>query len=136
MYEIESKINLNLQIETKEISNLLGSLDYAINKFNVFDHFHVDHYLYGVGLCVNTAYRGRKIGTELLKARAPLLKCLHLTVTSTLFTTIASQKAAEAAAYEEKSSTAYEELKLKFPDMDFSEANTKFCKIFALQIRL
>jgi GNAT superfamily N-acetyltransferase len=113
---------------------LISALDYVHNKFDVFEHYNVDHYLYGVGLCINSDYRGRGIATELLKARKPFLQSLGLKVTSTLFTTLGSQKAATYAGYEEKSVTSYEEIQLKFPDMDFSHANAEHCKTLALTI--
>lgn len=110
--------------------NLMASLKYVIDKFDVFEHFN----LYGVGLCVNSSYRGRGIATELLKARVNFLKALDLTVTSTLFTTIGSQKAAASAGYDLKSSTSYEEMQEKFPEMDFSHANTSHCQTLTLQV--
>lgn len=113
---------------------LMRSLSYVAEKFDVFEHFKVDHYLCGAGLCVSSKYRGRKIATELLKARVNLLKALGLTVTSTIYSTIASQKAAVLAGHELKSTTSYEELQKKFPESDFLIANTKYCKIFALKI--
>lgn len=114
--------------------NLTLSLDYASGKFDAFDNYKIDNYLYGVGLCVNRKFRGRGIATELLKARAPFLKTLNLTVTTTLFTTIGSQKAAQTAGYQEKAATSYDEIQLKFPEMDFSKVNTTHCKIFALVV--
>ena len=112
----------------------MESLEYVKNKFDIYSHYEVDQYLYGVGLCVKQAYRGRGIATELLRARESLLKTINLTITSALFTTIASQKAALKADYIEKSSTSYEEVQSKFPRMDFSHANTSHCKTLVLKI--
>ena len=67
----------------------------------MFENYNVNQYLIAYGLCVDTTYRGRGIATEMLKARAPLLKDLGLVVTTTAFTGIGSQKAAEKAGYEE-----------------------------------
>ena len=103
-------------------------------KLDVFKAYNVDHYLYGIGLCVDSTYRGRNIATEILKARVPFLKSLNLKVTSTLFTGIGSQKAAEKAGFEEISATSYADLQEKFPDMDFSIANATHCKTQALKI--
>lgn len=61
----------------------------------------VDEFLGGLGLVVNSKYRGRGIATEMLKARRPFLKAAGLQLTSTSFTASASQKAAEKAGYEE-----------------------------------
>lgn len=118
----------------KETTSIVKSLEYVNKKFDIFSHYKVDQYLYGVGLCVNKAYRGRGIATELLRARESLLKTINLTVTSALFTTIASQKAALKADYIEKSSTSYEEIQSNFPLMNFSQANTSHCKTLVLKI--
>lgn len=48
--------------------------------------FSVESYLYGFGLAVHPAYRGKNIATEIIKARYPLMKTLNLTLTSTAFT--------------------------------------------------
>lgn len=76
-------------------------MDYAKQEFNTFEHYNVDEYLIAYGLCVDTEYRGRGIATEMLKARAPLLKAFNLKVTTTAFTGIGSQVAAKKAGYEE-----------------------------------
>lgn len=74
---------------------------HAQNEFNVFEHYKVKHCLMASGLCVDTSYRARGIATEMLKARAALLKALGLKVTTASFSGIGSQKAAEQAGYEE-----------------------------------
>lgn len=76
-------------------------MSYAQQEFNVFRRYNVENYLIAYGLCVDTDYRGRGIATEMLKARAPLLKVLGLKITTTAFTGIGSQKAAEKAGYED-----------------------------------
>lgn len=113
--------------------NLRNALDFVIEKFDVFSHYNVDRYLYGNGLCVHADYRGRGIATKLLEARLSLLKALDLRVTSTLFTTLKSQKAAKSAGYDEVSSTSYEELQLRFEELDFSQSNASHCKTFVLE---
>lgn len=76
-------------------------MSYAQEQFNPYKHYNVEKYLIAYGLCVDTSYRSRGIATEMLKARAPVLKSLGLKVTTTAFTGIGSQKAAEKAGYEE-----------------------------------
>jgi RimJ/RimL family protein N-acetyltransferase len=76
-------------------------MSHAQQQFNVFQQYNVDEYLIAYGLCVDSTYRGRGVATEMLKARRPLLKALGLKVTTTAFTGIGSQKAAEKAGYEE-----------------------------------
>lgn len=48
---------------------------------------------------VNRNFRGLGIATEMLKARIPLLKAIGLSVTSTVFSVIGSQKAAKNAGF-------------------------------------
>lgn len=103
-------------------------------QFDVCEHYGVDQFLYGAGLVVNSAYRGRGIATELLKARFPLLRSLGLKVTSTVFTMAGSQKAAEKAGYEELFAISYKELQEKFPNLNLSTANSSHCKTSGIMI--
>lgn len=129
---LKSFCDSGFQFGDEGLTNLVNSMDFVMEKFNVFDHFNVDHYLYGVGLCVDERYRGRGIAAEILKARALFLQVLNLSVTSTVFTTIGSQKASMKAGFTEQMSTSYEEIQKNFPAMDFSEANASHCKISTL----
>lgn len=52
------------------------------------------------GLSVKSKYRGRGIGENILKARIPLGKAIGVNVTSTIFSAIASQKAAFKAGFQ------------------------------------
>lgn len=85
-------------------------------------------------MVTNRDYRQRGIGTEFLKARVKILKLLELTVTSSAFTVIGSQKAAFKANYEEVYSIKWSEVGEKFPKFDFSLANVDHCKILDLTI--
>lgn len=98
------------------------------------EHYGVHRLISAAGLCVIEKYRSRGIATKLLKAHAPLLKCIGLKVTSTIFTTIAAQKAAKAAGYEENFSISYDELGKKFPKMDFSHVSKGCCKVMSLKV--
>lgn len=83
------------------MNDIFGVMSYAQQQFNVFKAYNVEEYLIAYGLCVDTNYRARGIATEMLKARAPMLKALGLKVTTTAFTGVGSQKAAEKAGYVE-----------------------------------
>jgi GNAT superfamily N-acetyltransferase len=83
------------------LNDVFGVMAHAQQQFNVFEHYSVKEYLIAYGLCVDTMYRARGIATEMLKARAPMLKALGLKVTTTAFTGIGSQKAAQKAGYVE-----------------------------------
>lgn len=98
------------------------------------DFYGVHRVIFAAGLCVVEKYRCRGIATKMLKARAPLLNCLGIKLTSTIFSTIAAQKAAKAAGYEENYSISYEELGRKFIKMDFSHVFNEVCKVMSLKI--
>lgn len=104
------------------------------NEFNVMDYYGVHRVISAAGLCVIEKYRRRGIATKMLKARVPLLKCLGVKVTSTIFSTSDSQKAAKAAGYEENYSISYEDLGKKFAKMDFSHVLNGFCKVMSLKV--
>lgn len=98
------------------------------------EHYGVHRVISAAGLCVIEKYRGRGIATKILQARAPLLKCIGIKVTSTIFSTIGGQKAAKSAGYEENYSISYVELGTKCPKMDFSHVPTGFCKVMSLKV--
>jgi RimJ/RimL family protein N-acetyltransferase len=83
------------------MNDIFGVMSYAQEQFSSFKHYNVDKYLIAYGLCVDTNYRARGIATEMLKARLPIMKSLGLKVTTTAFTGLGSQRAAEKAGYEE-----------------------------------
>lgn len=116
------------------MSDVLEVIEFSTKEYNIFEKYNVDQYLTAFGLCVNPDYRGRGIATEMLKARAPILKALGLTVTSTAFTGIGSQTAAKKAGYREVYVISYEEIEKKFPRFDFSKSVTKYFKTLALQV--
>ena len=71
----------------------------------------------------------------MLKARSAFLKTFkNLTVTSTIFTSIESQKAARKAGYEENLDVELEKVKKAFPSMIFSEKDVKGVKVYSLKI--
>jgi hypothetical protein len=94
----------------------------------------VDKFLLDFGLVTNRDFRYRGIATEFLRARVPILKAFNLTVTSTVFTVIGSQKAALKAGYEEIFSVRWADIQDKFPNFNFSIAFGEFCKIIDLKV--
>lgn len=96
--------------------------------------YNVDRFMFAVGLCVDKKFRGRGIATEILKARAPLMREIGLDVTSSIFSTLGAQKAAEAAGYEKNFAIKYEELQEKFSGMNFSHVYKTYCKVLSLKI--
>ena len=90
--------------------------------------------MYAVGLCVDNKFRGRGIATEILKARAPLMKEIGLEVTSSIFSTVGAQKAAKAAGYEENYSVNYDDCHKKFPELNFSHVTKMSCKVLSMKV--
>ncbi|XP_055586110.1 uncharacterized protein LOC129738831 [Uranotaenia lowii] len=73
-----------------------------LKQASIFEKYKVDHYLSAWGLSVDPRYRGRGIGTELLRARIPMCRSMGLTVTVTLFSNPGSQiPAAKVGFYDE-----------------------------------
>lgn len=102
--------------------------------YDVHGHYNVNYFLYAYGLAVKTEYRGRGIASELLKARSLLMRAYDISVTTSIFTTHAGQKAAAKTGFSENFAISYETLQDKFKDLDFSGVDTPICKVLSLQI--
>ena len=76
-------------------------MDHISVLADIYEKYNVEQYLAAYGLCVNRAYRGMGIATEMLKARAQYMKEMGIKITGTAFTAIGSQIAAKKAGYEE-----------------------------------
>lgn len=101
----------------------------------MFENYKVDQYLTAYGLCVNPEFRGRGIATEMLKARVPILAAFGLEVTSTAFTGVGSQIAAQRAGYKEDYVISFDDIAKTFTRFDFSRSVTKFYKTMSLTVR-
>lgn len=110
-------------------------MNFVDRQFNPCEAFEVPTFLTSYALCVHPSYRGLGIATEMLKARVEMLKFHGLKVTSTMFTTIGSQIAAERADFEESFSMTYDDLEKLFPSFDFSKASSKFLKKYSMKIQ-
>lgn len=102
--------------------------------FDTFDHYNVIDFLYAHGLAVRTEYRGKGIAAELLKARIPFMKVHNLSVSSSLFTTAASQKAAIKAGFYEDMAMPLDVLKRKFKDFTFPSDAPENCTLLTLKV--
>jgi len=122
------------QTQDPHAAYIFNAVSYCVKQVDIFAKFNVDKYLWAYGLCVNPEYRRAGIGTELLKARFPLMRALGLTVTATIFTAIGSQKAADRAGFKDIFTLSYEDLQKVFPRFDFSKSNTKYFTTKALQL--
>lgn len=74
------------------------------NKFDYKKKFGVDKRLNAAALCVDSRYRGRNIGPEILKGRAHLCRALGLKVTVNNFSCKIAQRTAEKAGFKEEAS--------------------------------
>lgn len=80
---------------------------WVYKQFDVFGYYGVEKVLKSNGLCVHRDFRSLGIGSKILEARLPLMKDLGITVTSTIFTGIASQRSAIKAGFEENYSIRF-----------------------------
>lgn len=129
--------NLNIFLQTSDdirFKTRADAINFVHNQFSVMDYYKVDRFLTAAGLCVNPKFRGRGIATEILKARAPLMKAVGLEVTSSFFTTIGGQKSAKAAGYEENYVISFEEMQEKFPTLDFVKFFKTNCEVLSLKV--
>lgn len=108
--------------------------NHVVNAFDLLGHYNVDKFVYAYGLCVKPEYRRCGIATEILKARAPLMRSIGMQLTSTVFSTIGAQKAAKAAGYEENFSIDYESFEKLIPGSNFSHVYGLSCKILSLKV--
>jgi ribosomal protein S18 acetylase RimI-like enzyme len=121
-------------IKDQDVADVMLVLGFSALQFNIYEAYNVDQYLTSYGLCVNPEYRGRGIGTEMLKTRKPILQALGLKITSSPFTSIEVQIAARKAGYKEVYVISYAEIGKTFPRFDFSKSVTKDFKTMALEI--
>lgn len=100
----------------------------------MYTKYNTDKFLTDFGLVTKNVYRQRGIATEFLKARVGILKAFNVDVTSTVFTVIGSQKAAMKANYNEVFAVKWMDIAEKFPQFDFTKADSEFCKIIDMQL--
>uniref|UniRef100_A0A1B0GHD5 N-acetyltransferase domain-containing protein n=1 Tax=Lutzomyia longipalpis TaxID=7200 RepID=A0A1B0GHD5_LUTLO len=107
------------QAKGKGARDISVVFDFLKKKADVYNRYNVDQYLHGLGLLTLPKYRGCGIGTELLKARIPLMKALGLTLTGTVFSAPGSQGAARKAGFSEDVVIPYETLGKEEPFIEF-----------------
>lgn len=113
---------------------MLSLLRYIEGQHEVYSIYNASMFLTDFGLVTKKAYRGRGIATEFLKARVFILQAFNVPVTSTVFTVIGSQKAALKAGYKEVLAVKWTDLADKFPQFDFTKADTEYCKIIDMTL--
>lgn len=104
-------------------------------SFDMFEHYKVDKFIYDVGLCVDGNFRNCGIATKLLNARKLLMQSINVPLTTTIFSTIGGQKAAEAANFAENFSMPYEQLEKIIQGSNFSHVYGTSCRIMSYKIQ-
>lgn len=82
-----------------EVKEKLDKDGEYVMDYNIFEKYGVDKYLTSEGLVVNPDYRRRGIARRLLEVRKDICAKNNLKVTSTIFTTKASNKLAKKAGF-------------------------------------
>ncbi|CAG9805185.1 unnamed protein product [Chironomus riparius] len=113
---------------------LYDAKEFIEHAFNIMDYYDVDRFMFTAGLCVHKKHRCKGIATEILKARAPLMKTIDVNVTASIFSTIGAQNAATSAGFTHHYSILYEDLEKLFNGMNFSHAYGNSCKLSAFKI--
>ncbi|KAF2895389.1 hypothetical protein ILUMI_10784 [Ignelater luminosus] len=127
-YHHKSHDEMNCQFKGevfKTICNIVQQLENQINRYELLN---VDEYIDDFGLCVHPDYRGMGIATELLKAKDNLGKGVGLKATFTVFSAIASQKAADKAGYKTLVEMKYSDLQKIFPQHELNVKDTPSIK--------
>ncbi|XP_034946060.1 uncharacterized protein [Chelonus insularis] len=123
----------------KEIKPILSSMSkaekiitFAINsstEANPCERYGVDAYLGAVGLSVDPRYRRLGLGQRLLEARHKIGEAYGIAVTSTLFTSSASQATAAKAGYKVHMERLYDEIIDEKGDVVFPNLKGKIYKM-------
>lgn len=87
--------------------------------------------MFAAGLYVNKNYRNRGVAVEMLKARGEIGKAVEVQVSSNVFSSLAAQKAAVKAGYEESFAIKYSELPSLTPDGHFPGIIDEYLKIMS-----
>lgn len=98
-------------------------------KRDTMTTYETDKFLTDYALVVSRDYRQRGIAGEFLKARIALTKLLGIKVTSSIFTSSTSQKAAEKIGFKVGFEIDFNEFAENFPQFDLSGVKSESIKI-------
>lgn len=68
-------------------------------SFDIYQQYDVDKFMTSTGFAVDSKYRGRGIGEQILLSRKPICEEFGIKVTSTVFTSQFSSRIADKAGY-------------------------------------
>lgn len=121
-------------IDDPKFQLLVDSKNYIENRFDIYDHYDVDRFMFTAGLCVHKKHRCKGVATQILKARGPLMKAIGINVTASIFSTVGAQNAASSAGFTHHYSIIYDDFEKIFPEMDFSHAYGGSVKLSAFKL--
>ncbi|XP_070492904.1 uncharacterized protein [Chironomus tepperi] len=116
---------ISFKPQSKTCIDIMEAVEYIENEADLFNRHMVDYYLSGTGLAIHPQYRGRGFATEIIKARTSILQFYDLKLTSTGFSSVAAQKAAEKAGHFIDYTISYEKLATMSQKWNFLGTNTK-----------
>ncbi|XP_055627382.1 uncharacterized protein LOC129769278 isoform X2 [Toxorhynchites rutilus septentrionalis] len=122
------------QFQSTVVQDIMATIEYTTQQFNLFEHYKVDHYLKSSGLAISRRYRGRGIATEVLKTRVPLCKAFGIKLTATNFASDAAQVAATIAGFETNFEVTYEDFAKMGSRYSFPGIQSKSLKLMSLRI--
>ncbi|EAT34935.1 AAEL012863-PA [Aedes aegypti] len=100
----------DLKFKSSALQTVCDSYIGLLKQANIFEKYGIENYLSAWGLSVSPKYRGRGVGTELLRARIPMCRAMGLTVTVTLFSNPGSQIPAAKVGFYDEIVVTYKEL--------------------------
>ncbi|XP_031619038.1 uncharacterized protein LOC116338105 [Contarinia nasturtii] len=100
-----------------QILNIVTDKTMTICGFDVFSEYDVDIYIDDEGMAVDSAYRGRKIGRELLVARKSICAFYGIRVTSSVFSSMYSISMAIDVGFEFNKHIQYDDIQLYIPEI-------------------
>jgi len=96
--------------KSKNFLKMWELMELLLKKCDVKKIYNVDKYMGSICLCVNSAYRGQKLGYYMLDARKEIGKKYGCLATSTVFSVPTSQKQAARAGFEEGFTIEYKDV--------------------------
>lgn len=105
-----TEAEIGLPIKSEPLKKILACGKFLMTQSAPFEPSDDQFVLEGFGLSVDTKYRKRGIAVKMLEARKELMKTLGLNTTTTIFSALGSQIAAEKAGYTEYLEVTFKDL--------------------------
>ncbi|XP_035781609.1 uncharacterized protein LOC118460947 [Anopheles albimanus] len=128
------KVDFTELVKTENLRKIIEINDHMTEVAGLYARYGVDKYLTAYGLSINTRFRGLGIATEILKARVPICRAFGVKLSSTNFTAIGSQKAAEKIGFKTDLDMACNEFVKINPKYTLDGIKSKSLKMMSLVI--